>query len=1487
MKNKYLTSYIQGKHTMRVMGYVALTLLIMIVVSIFLPNYYPVTKTEAVTKAANPSELTFTSTSSSATVSLDVTDANGSFATSSSNVAFAIRTNNATGYTLNLKSSSNSTALVNDTNTSSISSITSATTYSTFSGTSSASRALNNKWGIIPSKYNGANNTSNYYPASSTGFKMDETAVANTTANNYTIGLGIRANFDAATGTYANATLLIEYVANPVTYSINYNKNTAATVTGMPSPNPQGGTISQGTTATSVNLATAPSRTGYTFLGWCKGTSNSSNITTSNGIDTCNNASTNQFEAGQSFGINATGTSPDTYYLYAMWSANSYTCTKRYRLQNADGSWGAYQNDGTEQIKYDATCSYSKTITNYKGSTSATNNSTASVSGVMNSTDGITVSLDLYRNTFSFKVGYRYQNADGSYGSVTNVVNTTKRYGESYSWSTADIPNFNSTIYQAASYANNNITANVDQTVSINRNTVTITRQYRTQGTDGNYSSNYTTDGTATVLYGANYTYSRTATTEYQAASTTLTNVTSAQTISLDVPRKTITVTKQYRTQDTNGNYPTTYTTDGTASVLYGATYTYSRAATTSHQAASTTSGVITGNTTISLDVPRKTITVTKQYRTQDTNGNYPTTYTTDGTASVLYGATYTYSRAATTEYQAASTSLSNVTSAQTISLSVPRNVVVCNKQYKLENANGSWGNYTADGSVNAYYGGSCSYSKTVTNYRGASNAANGAQGSVTASNVTATQTLSLDFYRNTFTCKISYKYQAANGTYGSATVAVNTTKRYGEACSWSTASITNFNSAMYKAANYTNNSITANVDTTVSIDRNTFTVTKQYKLQDENGNYPSSYTADGTETIRYGDSYTYSRAATTTHQAASKDSGAVTGVTTVSLDVPRKLVACNKQYKLENADGSWTAYTSDGSVNAYYGGSCTYSKTVTDYKGASNATNGAQGSVTASNVTSTQTLSLDFYRNTYTLTVTAGTNTSNGTGGGSKRWGQTVTVGVTKAANATCVTYATPTWTATTGTAPAAGASSTYTMPKSNATVTATSAASNVAQTITLSRSGGASGINIGGTNYTGSSVSLNCGTYNISGNYTDGYEFSSWSRANGVAVTNTAAASTTMVVTAAGTLTLTGKTSAPSFIVNFDSGIDSVIVRGNTVDTSTILTTVTTSGTNIGSMVSIGGTYYLLPLYKQGKTLNNITASGGTVTAGTYGYRYYTIAIGANSVTVSSSNLATTSSTTMQNLAAATCLYYPTAVKDSRDDEIYYIQRLADGNCWMLDNMRLGGSSSITLTQNDSNVGGFTGTVVNGQPVIVPLTSYTLPASSWSLTETQPKIYAGEKNNTDSTHYGPGSGKTGVLYNPCVVTSGNFCSSSSSSSSDFDICPAGWRLPTAIPNGEFQTLMDDYGAVESSNDKTLIYGRVTNYNKAISATLSGSYANSRVQEAWAWMASSSYHSSCKSTDGTRPGICFSGTGPGSATPTDNNMWQGMSVRCILKTGN
>lgn len=442
-------------------AYLSSFFLSLLVLFTLCPLYFVPPVTEAATKNPNPSTLTYNATSTTASVSFDVVGNSGTFASSSTsgtNAAFSLATDNATGYTLNLKvnGTSGTTSLIDSTNSN-----TSTNHIDSITSTKTSSNFTNNTWGILPSKYNGTANTTNYYPASTTGFKMDETSAANTTANNYTVGLGLKVDNTVPAGTYTNSTIIAEYVANAVTYSINYYSNTNDTVTNMPGTsgntvtvNPQTGTVAQGTTSTSVTLASAPTRTGYTFVGWCKGSnSTTSNITvkTDGTPDICANSSTNQFTAGQSFGIDAT-TSPDTYYLFAMWQKNSYTCTKRYRLQNADGTFpSSYTTDteAEESVLYGDTCAYNKTVTDYKSTATGTNNSTASTSGTMTE-NGLTLSLDLYRNTYGLTVSKGTNVTAAS--ATTTAVHTTSdvpyyRWGQTVSLSATKATNVTCTTY--------------------------------------------------------------------------------------------------------------------------------------------------------------------------------------------------------------------------------------------------------------------------------------------------------------------------------------------------------------------------------------------------------------------------------------------------------------------------------------------------------------------------------------------------------------------------------------------------------------------------------------------------------------------------------------------------------------------------------------------------------------------------------------------------------------------------------------------------------------------------------------------------------------------------------------------------------------------------------------------------------------------------------------------------------------------------------
>lgn len=311
--------YIRRNSVFRRFTFASAIVLLLLMLDIICPVYYTVDKTEAAVGTATQSSLSFNfiDNKNTASVSLNVSDKTGSFAASSSNelAEFGLTTNNATGYTLKLRTNGVDTSLSNGTN--SIDSIDSAQTSSSFAV---------NTWGLFPSKYNSAVNTINYYPVDETGFIIDETSSSNNENNVYTLGLGIKADYLVVAGVYSSAdtrnnnsgiSILLEYVANPVNYSITYADNTEdSTVDGIPyfgadiTNHTQSGSVS----STSIPLSNGvPTRVGYTFSKWCLG------VVSDNGT-ICTGT---EFASGASFGIDQTSANDIT--IYALWTPNPYT----------------------------------------------------------------------------------------------------------------------------------------------------------------------------------------------------------------------------------------------------------------------------------------------------------------------------------------------------------------------------------------------------------------------------------------------------------------------------------------------------------------------------------------------------------------------------------------------------------------------------------------------------------------------------------------------------------------------------------------------------------------------------------------------------------------------------------------------------------------------------------------------------------------------------------------------------------------------------------------------------------------------------------------------------------------------------------------------------------------------------------------------------------------------------------------------------------
>ena len=195
------------------------------------------------------------------------------------------------------------------------------------------------------------------------------------------------------------------------------------------------------------------------------------------------------------------------------------------------------------------------------------------------------------------------------------------------------------------------------------------------------------------------------------------------------------------------------------------------------------------------------------------------------------------------------------------------------------------------------------------------------------------------------------------------------------------------------------------------------------------------------------------------------------------------------------------------------------------------------------------------------------------------------------------------------------------------------------------------------------------------------------------------------------------------------------------------------------------------------------------------------------------------------LQDITPETCPTTKTRVYDRRDEESYYIQKLADGNCWMQDNLRLDSATSVPLTTANTNMSPvYDFELPEGWPLnsgysystsVLPRTTtahkerglapwWTAEAGSFRDAQWRNTTFTVEDSTTLTFQE---VSRVGVYYNFCAVTAGTWCSDPHTGEqpegfvSDghvYDICPAGWRLPVGGVNvsseNEFALLRHEY---------------------------------------------------------------------------------------------
>ena len=230
---------------------------------------------------------------------------------------------------------------------------------------------------------------------------------------------------------------------------------------------------------------------------------------------------------------------------------------------------------------------------------------------------------------------------------------------------------------------------------------------------------------------------------------------------------------------------------------------------------------------------------------------------------------------------------------------------------------------------------------------------------------------------------------------------------------------------------------------------------------------------------------------------------------------------------------------------------------------------------------------------------------------------------------------------------------------------------------------------------------------------------------------------------------------------------------------------------------------------------------------------------------------------------------------VTDNRDGTTrnYEIARLADNNCWMLTNLKLGKTTgTTTLTPANTNIAA----------------NFTLPQLN---NGSRSIIYSGAGNDYDTPYaYGPvtgdtGSGATnyGYLYNWPAATAGETRSSITTGNAPYSICPKNWRLPVGGDYnsgiGEFADLDRAFGGngMHQYNGEPNI--AKWNYTGPLKGVLSGDwYGGFNGQSSWGnlWSGSASpdysYYAFSAYFD------------PSDVYPGDDyDRGSGFAVRCLL----
>ena len=205
--------------------------------------------------------------------------------------------------------------------------------------------------------------------------------------------------------------------------------------------------------------------------------------------------------------------------------------------------------------------------------------------------------------------------------------------------------------------------------------------------------------------------------------------------------------------------------------------------------------------------------------------------------------------------------------------------------------------------------------------------------------------------------------------------------------------------------------------------------------------------------------------------------------------------------------------------------------------------------------------------------------------------------------------------------------------------------------------------------------------------------------------------------------------------------------------------------------------------------------------------------------------------------------------ALRDERDNNVYAVAKLADGNWWMTENLRLD-LNNPNVTINDTNTNNPTQNFISeynlmfhGNAENTMADCHTLGAecedrisfSTADINRDNPASYNDNQNVTSWYGYG-------AHYNWYTATAGNGKHNSNTEYAGGDICPANWHIPTGRNGGEASSLDTAMGGNGENNMSHNIANHWLSY--PVNFVLGGSYldddtGSSRGTQGKAWTGS------------------------------------------------